>query len=96
MVNIPPKRPHYFADKELEDLLAEIEEIISSTREWARQMDAGYAMVKNSIRIRKQLTRVSHLCHSLRKEVIERRETWRKLRTRGGKDVTASGEGNNA
>jgi len=66
-------QPYYFEDKTIDELLAEIEEIISSTREMGRQMDSGYAFAKNSIGIRKQLVEAMRLCHSLRKEVIKRK-----------------------
>jgi hypothetical protein len=67
-------QPHYFEDKTIDDLLAEMEEIISSTRHNAREMDRGVAFVKHSIIIRKQLVEVMKLGHSLRKEVIKRKK----------------------
>jgi hypothetical protein len=50
-------------------------------------MDRGWAMVKNSIAIRKELAKITHLVHSLRKEIIERREKWRASQGRGGREA---------
>jgi hypothetical protein len=61
----------------------------------ARDFDRGRAVVKNSIAIRKELAKSTHLIHSLRKEIVERREKWRVLRDSGGKGATAPGRGNN-
>lgn len=76
MPQMPPK-PFYFEDKSMDDLWAEIEEIASSNRELGRAFDNGKAVVKNSIAMRKSLAQLTHLCHSLRKEIVERREKWR-------------------
>jgi hypothetical protein len=78
-----PPRPFYYEDKTLDDLLGEVEEIISSCREMARDFDTGKAVVKHSIAIRKQLAQCTHLFHSLRKEIVERREKWRAERRQG-------------
>jgi hypothetical protein len=84
MPKMPPK-PHYYEDKSIDELLAEIEEIISSSREMARDLDNDKAPVKNSVAIRKQLAKVTHLVHSLRKEVVLRREQWRKRKAEEGR-----------
>lgn len=76
MPQMPPK-PFYYEDKSLDELLGEMEEIISSCRELARDFDNGKAVVKHSITIRKELAKMTHLCHALRKEIVERREKWR-------------------
>ena len=76
-------QPYYFEDKTLDDLLAEPQEILASTREMGRQMDRGYAFAKNSIAIRKQLVEVMRLCHSLRKEVIKRKKIIQARRKEG-------------
>lgn len=80
MPKMPPK-PHYYEDKSIDELLAEMEEVISSSREMARYFDKGRGVVKYSIKIRKELAKVTHLVHSLRKEIIERREKWRAERS---------------
>lgn len=73
---MPPK-PYYFEDKSMDALFEEIEDIASSCRELARDFDNGKAVVKHSITMRKELAKLTHMCHSLRKEIIERREKWR-------------------
>ena len=93
MARMRPK-PHYYEDRPLDELLGEIEEMIAACRPLARDMDSGKIIVKHSITIRKQLARMTHMIHSLRKEVIERREKWRALQGRGGQSATALRRGN--
>ena len=78
-----PEKPYYFEAEPIEKLLIDIEEIISSTRETARTMDSGYAVVKSSIAIRQQLVEVMRLSHNLRKEVVRRRHIAQKKRQDG-------------
>jgi putative lipase involved disintegration of autophagic bodies len=80
-----PIKPHYYEDKTLDALMFEMEEIISSSREMARAMDSEKAMVKNSIAIRKELVKVIHLAYNLRKEIVRRRQLWRKRKAEGGR-----------
>ena len=80
MSPVMPPKPHYFEDKTIDDLFAEIEELISSSRELARRFDDG--VQAPAVQLRKNLVQVSSLAHSLRKEIVARRN---KMRTTRGK-----------
>ena len=82
---VMPLKPHYYEDKTLDALMFEMEEIISGSREMARAMDNERAMVKNSIAIRKELIKVIHLSYNLRKEIVRRRQLWRKRKAEEGR-----------
>jgi hypothetical protein len=73
-MTVVPQKPHYFEDRPLEELFAELEEIIVDCRKLARKMDEGEGVVVRSIELRKQLMVNIHYSYSLRQEIVRRRK----------------------